>query len=85
MLHTRSKDRLSYHHEIFKVDLTTVQQSAGDGTSHELELEVRDVGTILRELGKLSSPETAPASEYLQTVQVFVNDIKALALRCPLR
>lgn len=90
LTHARSKDRLSYHHEIFKVDLTSVQQIQhvhGDQpvVTYEMELEVRDVACMAKEVAKLSSPETASSSEYLGIIQAFVNDIKALAGRCPFR
>ena len=51
----RKKDRMSYIHEAFQVDLTQVKQTRGTSeivtthdTSHELEIEIRDMPRLLK-------------------------------------
>lgn len=85
---TRNKDRISYSHQLFQVDLTQVTTSGGAGgrdgpVSHELEIEFKDAKVLLVEGQKEQRGEE---NQYLEMVQCFLNNIResvssVLALR----
>ncbi|ORY61043.1 CYTH-like domain-containing protein [Leucosporidium creatinivorum] len=77
---TRSKDRISYSHQLFTVDLTQVSQPAtpdqqGKPTLHELEIEFKDARVLLAEAAK---EERGEENQYLEMVQVFLNNVRML-------
>jgi hypothetical protein len=78
----RNKDRLSYSHQIFKVDLTQVKGASGPThapeVSHELELEFIDPELLAREKSKLGGPEES-TSQYLEMIEMFLNSVRMLA------
>ncbi|KAF7723191.1 mRNA-capping enzyme subunit beta [Apophysomyces ossiformis] len=74
----RVKDRVSYQHGWFKVDLTQVKSDGDRGhkTSHELELEFVDASQLASEKVKSERKEN---SQYVQMIEVFVNNIRMLS------
>ncbi|KAK8075736.1 mRNA-capping enzyme subunit beta [Apiospora hydei] len=78
----REKDRLSYKHGFFQVDLTQVKrQLAGRGPEKEHELEVELDAGILLDHGRFL--ESQGESKYQDIVEMLVNNVRALARRCP--
>jgi mRNA capping enzyme, beta chain len=69
----RVKDRLSYKHQSFCIDLTQVK--TGGEKVHELEVEL-DTDDVLREAGKA---EANVANQFEPMVTVFMNYIRALS------
>jgi len=67
----RSKDRLSYKHQGFQVDLTQVKGVDGLA-SHELEVEL-DTGMLVEEGRKVKA--NLP-NEYERLVAVFLNNVR---------
>ncbi|KAI5474365.1 hypothetical protein MNV49_003488 [Pseudohyphozyma bogoriensis] len=75
-VNTRQKDRISYSHQLFQVDLTQVTSSHGGGnTLHELEVEFKDAKVLMREGEKDARGEP---NAYLEMVQAFLNNIRLL-------
>ncbi|RHZ74094.1 hypothetical protein Glove_227g42 [Diversispora epigaea] len=85
-VHERNKDRLSYTHQLFKVDLTQVkgpEKSRNvDGTmppqdlSHELEVEFINPQILIEEKNKLTQQQH---NRYVNIVENFLNNIRCLA------
>ncbi|BGP20741.1 hypothetical protein JCM10213_001014 [Rhodosporidiobolus nylandii] len=85
--HTRFKDRISYTHQLFTVDLTQVTSSVANSQNpnrpqapqqpptHELEIEFRNARTLLEEAAKEQRGEP---SRYLEMVQGLLNNIRML-------
>jgi polynucleotide 5'-triphosphatase len=74
---SRNKDRLSYRHQGFLVDLTQVTPFSAGGKvekSHELEIEC-DADRLLEEGYKNRNGET---NEYEKLVHVFLNNVKVV-------
>lgn len=78
----RDKDRLSYAHQNFIVDLTQViVPNKAQEPSHELEVEVQDpmylmqLGQDTRSRGEAASQEWSP---YEDQVLVFLNNVRLL-------
>ncbi len=75
---TRNKDRLSYQHQGFSVDLTQVTPFAREGEKpeklHELEIEM-DVDKLMDEGFKNLNNQP---NEYTDLIHVFVNNIKVV-------
>lgn len=92
-LFQRSKDRISYRHQIFRFDLTQVETSntmagsVGTGTasttpsrhSHELELEINEVKLLQSERDKVVQGRSSGRG-YLGLVQVLVNNVRQAAV-----
>ncbi|KAI0304444.1 mRNA triphosphatase CET1 [Multifurca ochricompacta] len=83
--HTRRKDRISYSHEEFVIDLTQVASSGGPGSQpellHELELEFanpRLLAAAAAKRGDESSPEPERFM-FDELIRVFVNNARILA------
>jgi polynucleotide 5'-triphosphatase len=71
----RMKDRLSYRHQGFQVDLTQVTPMANQADKvHELELEL-DTQRLLQEGRKV---QTQQESEYEKLVGTFLNNIRVI-------
>ncbi|KAI0251983.1 CYTH-like domain-containing protein [Lactifluus subvellereus] len=82
--HTRRKDRISYTHEEFIVDLTQVTSCATPGSQlellHELELELanpRLLAAAAAKRGDESSPEPE-RSAFDELIRAFVNNARIL-------
>lgn len=78
--HTRYKDRISYTHQLFQIDLTQVS-STGPGSgpfTHELEIEFRDARVLLQEAAREARGEP---NQYLEMVQIFLNNIRTSSCR----
>ncbi|KAH9480350.1 mRNA-capping enzyme subunit beta [Psilocybe cubensis] len=82
--HTRRKDRISYSHEEFKIDLTQVTSSmspnAPPQTLHELELEIARPDFLLATALKRGDP-AAPEHErsaFDELIRAFVNNARIL-------
>lgn len=78
--HDRIKDRMSYRHTAFQIDLTKVTSLKADKgrrgeDTHELEVEV-DTDMIRRQ-GKLTKQEVA--NGYEDVVKSFADNIRILA------
>lgn len=85
VLLTRSKDRISYSHQLFTVDLTQVSQPAsanqpGKPTLHELEIEFKDARILLAEGRKDAEGKD---NRYLEMVQCFLNNVRESGLSLP--
>lgn len=84
-VNVRRKDRLSYTHQSFKVDLTQVTSpNAGAAQTHELEIEFADSNEFMA-AAKARAPKTSGAgwtgkeSEVFdELMRVFVNNIRIL-------
>lgn len=84
-MNIRRKDRLTYAHQAFIVDLTQVTPSSQGGApaqqTHELEVEFRDPNELMR-LAQLRGG-TKPASEegerFNELVWIFINNVRILA------
>ncbi|KAH9908843.1 CYTH-like domain-containing protein [Xylariomycetidae sp. FL2044] len=80
----RNKDRLSYTHGVYQVDLTQVTQSqspaqGGQTKDHELEIEL-DSKSLL-EHGRLLM--TQEPSRYADLVDGLLDNVRMLARQCP--
>ncbi|OCH88460.1 mRNA capping enzyme [Obba rivulosa] len=82
--HTRRKDRMSYSHEEFVVDLTQVTSSSGPNSKpeilHELEVEVARPEYLLATAARRGDP-TAPEHErgaFDELIRAFVNNARIL-------
>lgn len=81
----RNKDRLSYTHGFYQIDLTQVTQGDGGAAGrapekeHELEVEL-DAGAVLEHGNFLV--KQAP-NRYTDLIDGFVDNIRLLARRCP--
>ena len=76
--HTRYKDRISYSHQLFQLDLTQVSPSGPgiDPLTHELEIEFRDARQLLQEAAREARGEP---NKYLEMVQIFLNNIRTFS------
>ncbi|GAA5884298.1 hypothetical protein JCM6882_002217 [Rhodosporidiobolus microsporus] len=81
--HTRYKDRISYTHQLFTVDLTQVSPTPPQPSSappahatHELEIEFRNARTLLEEAAKEQRGEEG--GRYLEMVQGLLNNVRML-------
>ncbi|GAA5837669.1 hypothetical protein JCM11251_002290 [Rhodosporidiobolus azoricus] len=82
--HTRYKDRISYTHQLFTIDLTQVSPSPPTPTpnappphaTHELEIEFRNARVLLEEAAKEQRGEEG--SRYLEMVQGLLNNVRML-------
>ncbi|KAJ7284069.1 CYTH-like domain-containing protein [Mycena rebaudengoi] len=82
--HTRKKDRLSYSHEEFSIDLTQVTASASPNSPaellHELEIEIARPALLLATAAKRGDPN-APELErcaFDELIRAFVNNARIL-------
>jgi hypothetical protein len=77
--HSRRKDRISYSHQLYTIDLTqvttpsTASSAPPPPPTHELEVEVKDAKKLLIEAEKESRGEK---NYYLQGVQGLLNNIR---------
>ncbi|KPV72955.1 uncharacterized protein RHOBADRAFT_17483 [Rhodotorula graminis WP1] len=73
--HSRHKDRISYSHQLFQVDLTQVSmpQAPLAPPTHELEVEFRAARPLLEEAAKEQRGEE---NRYLDMVQGLLNNVR---------
>ncbi|GAA5945970.1 hypothetical protein JCM1841_000420, partial [Sporobolomyces salmonicolor] len=72
--HSRLKDRISYSHQLFQVDLTQVTSSGKpQHPTHELEIEFKDAKALLEEAAKEQRGEQ---SAYVDGVQGLLNNVR---------
>ncbi|TFK52233.1 mRNA triphosphatase CET1 [Heliocybe sulcata] len=82
--HTRRKDRLSYTHEEFRIDLTQVTSTTGPNAPpevlHELELEVARPELLLATAAKRGDPNVSEheRSAFDELIRAFVNNARIL-------
>ncbi|KAG7088212.1 hypothetical protein E1B28_012229 [Marasmius oreades] len=83
--HTRRKDRLSYTHEEFSIDLTQVTATVSSGVSkaevlHELELEIARPELLLYTASKRGDPNASEheKSAFDELIRAFVNNARIL-------
>jgi polynucleotide 5'-triphosphatase len=80
----RRKDRVTYTHQIFQIDLTQVTASnpgqAPQPPTHELEVEFRHSKELMRVLAK--NDVVTKNEEFVELVRVFVNNIRILVRNC---
>lgn len=69
---SRSKDRISYTHQLFTVDLTQVSQPKAPDL-HELEIEFKDARVLLAEAQKDAD---GLDNQYLEMVACLLNNIR---------
>jgi len=82
--HTRRKDRISYSHEEFSIDLTQVTSSTsasgGPEVLHELEIEISRSALLLSTASKRGDPNV-PEHErnaFDELIRAFVNNARIL-------
>ncbi|KAJ7505436.1 CYTH-like domain-containing protein [Mycena galericulata] len=82
--HTRKKDRLSYTHEEFSIDLTQVTASASPNSPpellHELEIEIARPALLLATAAKRGDPNVPELerSAFDELIRAFVNNARIL-------
>ncbi|KAI0695782.1 CYTH-like domain-containing protein, partial [Cerioporus squamosus] len=82
--HSRKKDRLSYTHQEFAIDLTQVTATSGPNSKpeilHELEVEMRHSDYLLMTAAKRGQPEHSVAEQnaFDELVHAFVNNARIL-------
>ncbi|RDX39606.1 mRNA triphosphatase CET1 [Lentinus brumalis] len=82
--HSRKKDRLSYTHQEFAIDLTQVTATSGPNSKpeilHELEVELRHSDYLLMAAAKRGLPEYSVAEQnaFDELVHAFVNNARIL-------
>ncbi|OSD07614.1 mRNA capping enzyme [Trametes coccinea BRFM310] len=82
--HTRKKDRMSYSHEEFVIDLTQVTSTAGPGSKpeilHELELELARPEYLLTTAAKRGDPNVSEMERgaFDELIRAFVNNARIL-------
>ncbi|KAF8158042.1 CYTH-like domain-containing protein [Crassisporium funariophilum] len=82
--HTRRKDRLSYAHEEFSIDLTQVTSSTAPNAPtqilHELEIEISRSELLLATAMKRNDPNVSEheASAFDELIRAFVNNARIL-------
>ncbi|KAI0051099.1 mRNA triphosphatase CET1 [Auriscalpium vulgare] len=82
--HTRRKDRISYSHEAFSIDLTQVTSSAGANQPaeilHELEVEFAHSDLLLATASKRGDPNVPEQDRYAfdELIRAFVNNARIL-------
>lgn len=78
--HSRHKDRISYSHQLFQVDLTqvTTPQAPTAPPTHELEVEFRNARPLLEEAAKEQRGED---NRYLDMVQGLLNNVRESSAR----
>ncbi|KAL1682256.1 CYTH-like domain-containing protein [Schizophyllum commune] len=86
--HTRRKDRLSYKHEEFSIDLTQVLATEAGNKQyiHELELEILRPELIMSLAAKRGDPNASEVerSGFNELIRVFVNNARILVKNaCP--
>ncbi|KAG9083776.1 mRNA-capping enzyme subunit beta [Ceratobasidium sp. UAMH 11750] len=77
--HTRRKDRISYTHQAFKIDLTQVTSSHGGPNQllHELEVEFVNAAELLQYRARRA--QLGPgANPFDDLVRVFVNNVRIM-------
>lgn len=83
-IHTRIKDRLSYEHDLWRIDLTQVKTQAngsngcenGLSMSHELEIEVSNLEVLKNEY---QLKQEGKPNQYLHFIHCFLNNVRLLA------
>ncbi|KAJ6531012.1 mRNA triphosphatase CET1 [Mycena sp. CBHHK59/15] len=82
--HTRRKDRLSYSHEEFSIDLTQVTASASPNSPadilHELEIEIARPALLLATAARRGDPNVPELerSAFDELIRAFVNNARIL-------
>jgi polynucleotide 5'-triphosphatase len=82
--HTRKKDRMSYSHEEFRIDLTQVMQTAGGARApevlHELEVELARPELLVALAARRNDPTVSDAERdaFNELVRAFVNNARIL-------
>ena len=78
----RNKDRMSYKHQAYQIDLTQVTPTAGDNRTmekdHELEIEVSS--EEIRRQGLLA--RDGQPNQYQDLIRGFVDNVRILARHC---
>ncbi|KAL9619226.1 MAG: hypothetical protein Q9160_006161 [Pyrenula sp. 1 TL-2023] len=77
----RQKDRVSYRHLAYQIDLTQVTYPATNRKDHELEVEVAP-DTLRQEIAAAKAREP---SRYEELVRGFVDNVRLLARQFPIR
>ncbi|KAF8315577.1 mRNA capping enzyme [Clavulina sp. PMI_390] len=77
--YTRRKDRLTYTHQAFRIDLTQVNGGEQDPSKlgHELEVEFRDAVELTR-LATIKETQPESGWVYDEIIHVFVNNVRIL-------
>ena len=78
----RNKDRLSYEHGFFQVDLTQVTKP-GPPPSKEHELEIEMNASTLLDHGRRLVADPPQENKYTDLVETLVDNIRAVAKKCP--
>ena len=73
----RSKDRVSYRHLAYQIDLTQISHAGSEHKDHELEVEI-SVEATKREIDNLIAHRD---SKYEQLVHGFINNVRILCRR----
>ncbi|RMD39358.1 hypothetical protein DV735_g5775, partial [Chaetothyriales sp. CBS 134920] len=78
----RAKDRVSYRHLAYQIDLTQISHSNSDSKEHELEVEI-SVDEMRREIDKLLRAQRGElvgdgGERYERLVRGFINNVRVL-------
>ncbi|KAK7048250.1 mRNA-capping enzyme subunit beta [Favolaschia claudopus] len=81
--HTRKKDRLSYIHEEFSIDLTQVHSTSSTAApelTHELEIEITRPQLLLATAAKRNDPNASEVERFAfdELIRAFVNNARIL-------
>ncbi|GJJ15658.1 hypothetical protein Clacol_009936 [Clathrus columnatus] len=82
-LYSRKKDRLTYTHQYFNIDLTQVHQAMGPNATpvllHELELEFNNAAMpVLLHAASMRHHASPPDHEFDELMRIFVNNARIL-------
>jgi len=78
-IYSRRKDRMTYTHQAFQIDLTQVNATSESAkTQHELEVEFRDAEEMMQ-LASLREHDWA----FDELVRIFVNNVRILVRNSP--
>ena len=82
-LYTRRKDRMTYTHQAFQIDLTQVNAVSDSARlQHELEVEFRDTEELMQ-LASLRGRNAESGWAFDELVRVFVNNVRILVRNAP--
>ena len=76
----RNKDRMTYNHLAYQIDLTQVTSSADQSKEHELEVEIMKIEELRRQ-GSLA--QAGQENNYEQIVRGFVDNVRLLQRHFP--
>jgi polynucleotide 5'-triphosphatase len=79
--HERKKDRISYSHDLWSIDLTTVTQAERHQTSciYEVEVEFSNLAVLKKQADHLQPGKFLYTSHYYSLIERFLQNVRLLA------